>query len=194
MKTEPLNPGDYYHIFNRGINGEQLFKQKRNYQYFLKKYEKYCTKVFDTLAYNLLGNHFHFIIQVRKDLVFQDKNGKINVLDPSKQLGMLFNSYAQSINSLYKRTGGLFESPFHRKFIADDEYLASAIFYTHSNAQHHGLVKDFRSWPYSSYHEILGNEATFVSREKVLKWFGGRKAFIEFHENAAKEKFGLREV
>ena len=37
--TEPLQPDTYYHIYNRGINKEDLFKEDRNYHYFLIKYK-----------------------------------------------------------------------------------------------------------------------------------------------------------
>ena len=30
-----LEPGRYYHIFNRGINGTNIFLEERNYAYFL---------------------------------------------------------------------------------------------------------------------------------------------------------------
>jgi hypothetical protein len=33
----PLQPGRFYHVYNRGINGETLFREERNYRYFLSK-------------------------------------------------------------------------------------------------------------------------------------------------------------
>jgi hypothetical protein len=36
-----LHPGRYYHIFNRGNNREDLFREERNYRYFLKLYAKH---------------------------------------------------------------------------------------------------------------------------------------------------------
>ncbi len=39
MKTgAPLQPGCYYHIYNRGNNREDLFREERNYRYFLQLY------------------------------------------------------------------------------------------------------------------------------------------------------------
>jgi hypothetical protein len=54
----PLEPGHYYHIYNRGNNGENLFVEDENYRFFLDKYAKYCYPVFDTFSYCLLKNHF----------------------------------------------------------------------------------------------------------------------------------------
>lgn len=33
-----LEKGYYYHIFNRGNNGENFFRDEINYQFFLEKY------------------------------------------------------------------------------------------------------------------------------------------------------------
>ncbi len=51
---EQLKEGNYYHIYNRGNNSENIFYEKANYQFFLKKYGKYCYSVLDTYAYCLL--------------------------------------------------------------------------------------------------------------------------------------------
>jgi len=42
-----------------------MFYGKRNYEYFLKKYDDYLSPVLDTYAYNLLGNHFHMLVRVK---------------------------------------------------------------------------------------------------------------------------------
>ena len=47
----PLLYDTYYHIYNRGTNGENIFVQERNYEYFLKLYEKHIVPVADTFAY-----------------------------------------------------------------------------------------------------------------------------------------------
>ena len=31
-----LTPGNYYHVYNRGNNKENIFKSLENYEYFLK--------------------------------------------------------------------------------------------------------------------------------------------------------------
>ena len=63
---EPLLRGQYYHIYNRGNNGETIFRDARNYPYFLKLYAEYVEPVAETYAYCLLPNHFHFLVRIRK--------------------------------------------------------------------------------------------------------------------------------
>jgi REP element-mobilizing transposase RayT len=64
-KPTVLHYGGYYHIFNRGNNRERIFREPRNYNYFLKLYEKYIPLVVDTFAFCLLSNHFHLLVRVK---------------------------------------------------------------------------------------------------------------------------------
>ena len=61
----PLEADRFDHIYNRGINSENLFKEDRNYEYFLRKYSQYLSPVVDTFAYCLLKNHFHLLIRAK---------------------------------------------------------------------------------------------------------------------------------
>ena len=64
-KQEPLVYGRYYHIYNRGNNGEIIFRSEENYRFFLRQYGHYIEAVAATFAYCLLPNHFHFLIYIR---------------------------------------------------------------------------------------------------------------------------------
>lgn len=39
--NEAIVPGGIYHIYNRGSNRENLFREERNYPYFLQLMEKH---------------------------------------------------------------------------------------------------------------------------------------------------------
>jgi putative transposase len=67
QKFEPLLHGQYYHIFNCGINGEPLFREKTNYEHFLRLYEKYIGPVADTFAWCLMVNHFHILVRIKDE-------------------------------------------------------------------------------------------------------------------------------
>jgi putative transposase len=53
----------FYHIYNRGNDKQTIFFQERNYDFFLQKVEKYVTPNADLVAWCLMSNHFHFLIQ-----------------------------------------------------------------------------------------------------------------------------------
>jgi REP element-mobilizing transposase RayT len=65
--AEPLTYGKYYHIYNRGINSCTIFKNTKDYEYFLMLYSKYIESIADTYAWCLLGNHFHILVRIKED-------------------------------------------------------------------------------------------------------------------------------
>ena len=189
MYIQPIIEGQYCHIYNRGVNGENLFKEKKNYYYFLEQYKFYCAGILETFAYCLLKNHFHLLVYVKENVEVPKRNGSgMFKLNASKQLSHFFNSYAQSINKAYNRTGPLFESPFERKLVDDENYLMAMIYYCHRNAVHHGFVTDLKEWEFSSYHSILRNVNTFLAAEKVIHRFGSITAFENSHKQDLEEK------
>ena len=67
QQIEPLIAGNYYHIYNRGIDSCNLFKEPDNFEYFLNLYDKYISPVADTFAWVLMPNHFHFLIRIKEE-------------------------------------------------------------------------------------------------------------------------------
>ena len=198
----PLRPEQYFHIYNRGIDGETLFKQPRNYPYFLQQYTKYIAPVADTYAYALMGNHFHLLVCIKTEAEIREQlaAGALGVEDKAKaaektieqivsnQFAKLFNSYAQSINNQEKlgvggkRTGGLLEEPFRRIPIFTQDYLMRMVYYCHFNPQKHGFVNDFRDYPHTSFESFVRTGNTRLMRDEVLSWFGGIAGFLDYHQ------------
>ena len=169
----PLLPGNWYHIYNRGIDGQQLFYEEKNYDFFLKLLAQHVLEVAEIYAYCLLGNHFHLLIRILE----QPKR------KPHLGFSDLFNSYAQAINKTYQRRGSLFERPFRRKLVDSEAYRAHVLCYIHCNPAHHHLCDDFTTYPHSSYQALLSDAATHLQRVEVLEWFDGRDGFITFHQS-----------
>ena len=184
----PLSHDCYYHICNRGNNRETLFKEERNYRYFLKLYAKHVEPIADTFAYCLLPNHFHLLVRIKgeEEIEAQTQTLKVSetfrVLKPSQQFSNLFNAYTKAINKAYGRTGGLFEHPFGRIPVDSDTYFTQLIVYIHQNPQRHGLIANFRDWPYSSYQTLFSTQPTRLKREMVIDWFDGTERVSAQHE------------
>jgi putative transposase len=175
-KPVPLEYGQYYHIYNRGINRERIFVEERNYRHFLRLYASHVGPVVDTVAYCLLPNHFHFLVRI-KEL----PGSRTDLKRPSQCFSNLFNAYAKAFNKAYERTGGLFQRPFGRIVVTTDAYFCQLVIYIHQNAEKHGVVDDFGAWPFSSYHAHLSDKATRLAREEVLAWFDGAEGFERAH-------------
>jgi REP element-mobilizing transposase RayT len=184
-----IQPGVFYHIFNRGTNRENVFIEQRNYAYFMQLYAKYIEPVAETYAYCLLKNHFHLLVRMR------DIDPKGLSQDPKgfrKPLGSIafsnfFTAYAKAINKAYGRTGSLFQHPFGRIEVNSGKYLVNLVRYIHMNPQKHGLVSDFSEWLYSSYHAHLSRQKTRLQRDDVLSWFEGTDGFIAMHNETLDE-------
>ena len=97
----PLEENQFYHIYNRGNDGTDLFYQDRNYIFFLKKYDNYLSEYVDTYAYCLLPNHFHLLVRVKSKsdfVVNKEKfpNGMNYVSDEIHKQGLLYGMYSSA--------------------------------------------------------------------------------------------------
>ncbi|MBN1935850.1 MAG: hypothetical protein JW934_14365 [Anaerolineae bacterium] len=184
----PLQYGQYYHIYNRGNNREDIFRQERNYRYFLQRFAQHICPIAVVYAYCLLGNHFHFLLRIKdapEDLSGFPKPDRSRA--PSQSFSNLFNAYTRAFNKAYGRTGALFQRPFGRIPVTSDRYFCRLVTYIHRNPEKHGFVDDFRDWPYSSYHALRSTKPTRLDRDDVLGWFEGLEGFDLAHRQDVAE-------
>ena len=172
---EPFISEAYYHIFNRSINKEKLFLNENNYGYFLNQWNKYIDPYLSVLSYCLLPNHYHFFVQVRATEV-DNINGLLE-----EKFKRFLSSYTLAYNKQNKRTGSLFQKSFKRIEVREDYHFTKLLHYIHHNPVHHGLVKHYSNWKFSSFTAVISNKPTQIDRKMVLEWFGGKENFIEFH-------------
>jgi len=60
---DDFEPEIFFHIYNHAVGTENLFRNPENYRFFLRKYSQYTAPIWETYAYCLLPNHFHFFGQ-----------------------------------------------------------------------------------------------------------------------------------
>ena len=187
MKTTiPLLADKFYHIYNRGNNAELIFYRDEDYERFLRKHIKYCCPVVNTYAYCLMNNHFHFLVRIRSHPEPSDLSETVFHTDVSRQFAHLFNSHAQYINKHYDRTGSLFEKPFKRLPIDNENYFIEVLKYIHWNPQFHHSKIVFDEYPFSSYDRYLSSDSSRLERDFVFNLFGGRERFVEAHHKFSK--------
>lgn len=160
-QLERLQYGYFYHIYNRGIDSCNLFREPDNFEYFMALYDKYISPVADTYAWVLMPNHFHLLVKVKdeEDIGFiqpktfsgfsttermespaspsavtnPDGGYQEKKYNPANQFSHLFNAYAQAFNKRFGRKGSLFQHPFRRKLIPNEKYLKHVVLYIHNN-------------------------------------------------------------
>ncbi|MBC7252006.1 MAG: transposase [Anaerolineae bacterium] len=155
-------PGGYYHLYNRGARGLNIFRQPENYLFALRRIKHYSRAFHLTIiAYCLMPNHYHLLVR-------QEGETPAGLL-PQR----VFNSYTKAYNKRYGHSGTLFEHRYRAKQVSDETYLIHLCRYIHANPVKDRLVADPRAWPYSNYLEWIGErDGTLVDRAFVRAWAG----------------------
>ncbi|MFT6870331.1 MAG: coproporphyrinogen III oxidase, partial [Polaribacter sp.] len=183
MKLEVLEKDNYYHIYNRGINGASIFESDENMLYFLTLVEKHLSQSIIILSYCLLKNHYHFLVKINCD-------GKV----ATQLFSNLFNAYAKAYNKQQNRTGSLFEKHFKRKKVVSNEYLRNLIVYIHRNPENHTIIDDFRKYNFSSYQEVISGNTGFVKINETIQAFDDLNNLIFVHNNNNKDLPGFENL
>lgn len=197
-----------YHVICKAIGYEKLFYNSNNKHFFLQKYWKYLHNYTNCFAYNLLDNHVHWLIEIKpveEILTYLNKIPFVQLTKTQKrflcsqclihelieqQFNRLFIAYTLSFNKIWNRKGHLFQRPFKRILVEDDEYFTQLVIYIHANSMKHKLKKNFQEYPWSSYQQYLSDNSNLVKNEKVLELFGGRKYFLLLHKQLSIYYYG----
>ena len=148
--------GNYYHIYNRGIEKRAIFLDEEDYRVFTFFLEeafypersldaKIVTSrrtllpvgAFTLKTYCLMPNHYHFLIR-------QESNISI-----SKLVSKICTSYSKYFNKKYDRVGHLFQDAFKATLIKSDEQFQWTIEYIGQNPVKAGLVFTDSEYPWS---------------------------------------------
>lgn len=195
---QPLLPGNTYHLFSRAIGDDKIFVCDENYRFFLAKLKGYTNCVCTLYAYTLIPNHFHLLVKIHTndqlircyedtyDVDYHVMNHDLSAF-VMKKFSNFLNCYAKSFNSIYDRKGSLFIHRMCRTRITKESGFYKVLWYIHKNAVHHGLANEVGEWRYDSFNAILNEDHSNVSDE-ILKWFGGKREYIQFHERVITRK------
>ena len=180
MKQEKFEYDTFFHVYNRGNNKEDIFKEDKNYSYFLKLVRQHLLDVAEIYAYCLLKNHFHIVLRIKDKSEIPDKYvDKVHV-----PFSNLFNAYSKAMNKAYNRTGSLFQEHLKRNKIKDENYLINLILYVHLNPVKHKFCDDFREYKHSSFLSYISDKPSSLTREFVLELFGGKDNFTFQHKES----------
>lgn len=123
----------------RGVDRRPIFVDDEDRAGFLERLRRIEGETgARVVAYCLMGNHFHFAIQV----------GPVPL---AMVMQRLLAGYAMRFNRRHERTGHLFEARYKANVCLDDRYLLGLINYIHMNPVRAGLVSSPKDWPWSSY-------------------------------------------
>ena len=202
---QKLLPDNTYHLFSRAVGNEKLFLSSDNYYYFLEKLKQHTDNVCKIYAYSLLPNHFHLLAKIEDEKSITQhfemvKKKDFNSLTDDlsdfimERFSNLLNSYRKSVNKRENRKGAPFMDYMKRSIVNKDTDFTNFIWYIHKNAVHHQLTEKIGDWKYDSYQSLLRSAPTNLLRQEVLKWFGNKEKFIEFHQQTIYPKIEFTDL
>lgn len=178
-----FEPGQVYHVYNRGNNKTPIFFSEANYFYFLHKIKSEWKKYADVLCYCLMPNHFHCMVVPNERGCDQVTLGQkeTHMQNLSKVIGKTLSSYTKAINIQNGTSGNLFQKKTKAKLLTDlheivdqiivREYLLTCFHYIHQNPLEANLVADLKDWPYSSYPDYyLNRNGTICNKELAFQF------------------------
>lgn len=158
-----LEKDNIYHIYNRWFEKQTIFRNKNDFERFLKTMVKY-NKDFDWIkiySYSFLPNHFHLIVS-------SNKSG-LEISDFMRKIQQSYAMYFKVSSSPdLKKRWQLFEWRFKAKLIQDQEYLERCLAYVNFNPIKHEIVKSIDDYERTSYHQLANKDKINQYRDLVL--------------------------
>ncbi len=211
----PLVTGEYYHIFNRGVNKQPIFEGKRDYKRateiigfytaantplryskfmklpkdsrieYLNETKKQKTKI-ELIAFCLMPNHFHFLIKQSLDQ---------GIVEFMRQFQISHTNY---FNKKYARTGPLLQGQFKNVLIEDEKQLLHLTRYIHLNPYTSHVINStdtLSTYAWSSFPEYLGKvQNEFCNKKLILQLFENANRYRTFVLNHADYQKKLSEI
>ncbi|MBI5138481.1 MAG: transposase [Candidatus Vogelbacteria bacterium] len=184
MRLDPIETGEIYHVYNRGVDKRQITLDTHDSNRFVQGLIEFNTTdeigslrdheansgrlqtanlehkpLVEILSHCLNPNHFHLILRQLID------NGVSHFM--RSQIG----GYARYFNKRHNRSGALFEGRFKAKWIEDEDILMYKSVYVNQNDRVHRLPDNARRLVRSSNKEYLEARKVVSDPAKVLSFF-----------------------
>jgi len=137
-------PGAVYHVTSRGDRREPIYRDDADRLCQLDVLASALARFdADVLAYCLMGNHYHIVVQTHA--------GQL-----SRLMRQLNGVYTQAFNRRHGLVGHLFQGRFKAVLVDSDSYLVALCRYVERNPVAAGLVPRPADWTWSSCRAHLG--------------------------------------
>ncbi len=199
--------GEYYHIYNRGVEKRKVFMNDKDFSRFLesmrefndvrpvgslyqksflnnKNYSKEQSLV-SIISYCLNPNHYHLLLR-------QEIDGGISEF--MKRLG---GGYTKYFNEQHDRSGALFQGKFKAKEVLSNAQLLYVNVYVEFNFMVHSLRRPTSKWV-SSQDEWLENGKGFMGyklcdKSIIFDQFKNNQEYLDFANDTLKSMIEKKE-
>lgn len=189
-RTVPLVTDEYYHVYNRGVAGMNIYPDLTFLKRFVKnmiyyqiagpkpRYSLFCPttteldrskKIVKIICHCLMPNHFHLLLK-------QAKDGGV-----SEFVRNLENSYTKYFNIRSKRVGPIFQGQFKAVLIESNEQLLHVSRYIHLNPLVSDVTNALDNYKWSSYPEYIGVSGSEIyAKDIILDQFKSPEDYQKF--------------
>lgn len=204
MRKIQFAVGEFYHIYNRGVNKQAIFLDRRDYIRFLflilafqsesSIYNIGCyvstfikhsvfnisEKTMDKIGDNRMVELAGFVFMPNHfHLILHE----INEDGISRYMQKILNAYAKYFNAKYKRSGHLFQGPFQCVLIETNEQLLHLSAYIHRNPRELKEWKDKEDkYSWSSFQDFYSENRweKLLVPNIIIEQFENPKEYKDF--------------
>lgn len=164
--VKKYHKNSFYHVYNRGIDKRDIFKDAKDYKYLLGlienklspvKYKldkitgeiyttpnlKYMGNKIEIYAYCLMPNHFHLLLR------------QLETKPMIHFMQSICTSYAMHYKFRYEISGRVFQSTYKARELKSERQVNKIIDYIHSNPE---KITKISQYPWSSYKAYVGRK------------------------------------
>jgi putative transposase len=210
-RFQKLVNGEYYHVFNRSIQKEEILKsskflnrtldlfefyrfpQKLRFSYFNRlkseiqiEYHRQLeelTPLIQIYAFSLMPNHYHLLLKQLQERGIE------------KFISNFQNSFAKYFNTLKNKDGPVFQCPFKAKHISTDSEFLHVSRYVHLNPVSSSIVslEELDVYPWTSL-PLYINKNNLINIEPIIKMCGSSSKYLFFVKNRADYQRKLNKI
>ena len=201
---EKIVIGEYYHVYNRGVDKRLIIKDNEDVERFIQSLEFFNSKepirslreiisnngknikpneaLVKIICYDLNTNHFHLLLK------------EINDGGISEFMKRIGGGYTWYFNNKNKRSGSLFQGTFKSVHIKSNEQLLHTSVYINLNWKVHKISGLTAGVEKSSWDEYMGKTNTRIcSKEIILDQFKSDRDYKNFAESSLREILKTKE-
>lgn len=172
-------PGMIYHVMSRGNDKQTIFTDDRDYERYLELLARSLHRYgICCLAYCLLGNHLHLLLQPEQHPI-------------SRLMHHVNSAYCQWFNRRHKRVGHVLQGRYKAVLVEREDSLRRVLRYIAMNPVHAKRVLEPIAWRWSGYRASIGigGGSQCIDVAAVARAFDatdpslGQRRFAEFVAN-----------
>lgn len=176
-------PGYPHHVIQRGNNGQPIFSEVPDYQFFLSLLVEHARKFQVSVhAYVLMGNHFHLLAT------------PLTADGLPQMMQAVGRRYVRYFNDMQTRSGTLWEGRYKSTVVQAEGYLLKCMVYFDLNPVRAGLVPQAQDYPWSSHGHYSGQRTDPLVVPHALYWSLGNTPFAREAAYTEMVRVGISQV